>query len=162
MKRLKSNAQPLNGSNNNILYSWAATFALSGWMRGDGGGQCLVQGSNTKLLYNITVKPKPLSILRTLERCYSKAYFFIFKMSAIFPCRTHRNALFGDSMLPVGPRLFPDSFVDLVWFFFWFSDSSSIGGMSGSPMICTSLTYLGLPDSAFPSALSREGKEQRR
>lgn len=80
---------------------------------GLGEGECLVQGSNTKLLYNITVKPKPLSILRTLERCYSKAYFFIFKMSAIFPCRTHRNALFGDSILPVGP-LFLDIFVDLV------------------------------------------------
>lgn len=66
MKRLKSNAQQLNGSNNNIFYSWAAKSELSGWTQG--GGECLVQGSNTELLYNITVKPKPSSILRTLER----------------------------------------------------------------------------------------------
>lgn len=169
MKRLKSNAQPLNGINNNIFDSRAATFALSGWTQG--GGECLVQGSNTKLLYDVTVKPKPSSKLRTLERykkyllCSTciivKLIFSFLKCQLSFPAE-HIAML---SLVKI-PYLLAHSYFLIFslskFFFLYIFNSSSIGGMSGSPMICTSLIYLGLPDSAFPSALSREGKEQRR
>lgn len=168
MKWLKSNAQPLNGISNNIFDSRAATFALSGWTQGGGG--CLVQGSNTKLLYDVTVKPKPSSKLRTLERykkyllcstCIIVKLIFSFLNCYLSLQNTSQCSLWW-KYPTYWPTVISWYFRWLSKFFFYIFNSSSIGGMSGSPMICTSLIYLGLPDSAFPSALSREGKEQRR